>query len=394
MRFFDERNETMDRAETEQFQLERLQALIVRLRRNVRSRAEELEGMTVESLEDIEKLPLLTPRMLAEHAPYGMFALPLREVIRLQSALGPGGRQLVIGHTRNDLLHWGRLVARQLVAAGVTASDVIQICFAGGAFEKSLGSLLGAELVEASVIPQEPFHIDEQLAMMRNYRATVIVTTPTNAIELVELLEEQDVDPQSLQLKAVLLSRPVEEAEKARIKDGLMADVYCAFGVGEVLDPGICVQCQEGRFHLNEDQFIAESVDGELVLTTLCREAIPLLRYRTAISAEIERCQCDCGRTGAVVIPGGRLDGRLLVNETPVYEVQIREVLNRILDDNHPFRIEMAGRRVVISLEITREFFSDKMGRLTDIKELVESEILSRLGIDAEIVYVNPSQDS
>lgn len=391
MKCFDKHYEMMERSELEQFQIERLQALLVRLRRNLQDHNRALEGVQVESLDDLKSLPILSPSKLAEHAPYGMFALPLREVIRLQSAIGPEGHHLVIGHTRNDLLNWSRLVARQMVAAGITAEDVIQICFSGGAFEKSLGALLGAEMIEASVIPQEPFHIDDQLTMLRNYRATVIITTPTNAIELAELLAEKQIDPKSLQIKTILLSRPASDEERSKIENGLLAQVFCAFGVGEVLDPGICVQCEHGRFHINEDQFIAETVDGELILTTLCREAVPLLRYQTRITAEIEQQECPCGRTGATLKPGKRLDERVLINETPVYEKQIRDAIISTLGKDHPFHIEITGRRVVIRLVITQSFFSDQMRKLTEIKEHLESELLSHLGIEAEIAYVNPS---
>jgi len=392
MRCFDSRNEMMPREELEQFQLERLQSLVTRIRRNVRQAKTRISDKQIESLAELSEISPLTPDELVENAPYGMFALPLREVIRLQSAIGPNGSQLVIGHTRNDLINWGRLVARQLVAAGVTAHDVIQICFVDGTFEKALGCLLGAELIEASVIPQEPFHIDLQLAMMQNYRATVLITTPSNAIDLASLLKEKGIEPQALQLKSIILSRLVTPDEKQEIESGLMADVYSLFGIGEVLDPGICVQCEEGCRHINEDQFIAEIQDGELLITTLCREAIPLLRYRTGISAEIRRVECPCGRTGAMLVPGERLDNRLLINETPVYEVQIRDILAATIGKEHPFQLEITGRKLVIHLEITRSFFSDKMRELSGVKEHLQSELLNRLGIESEIIYVNPAQ--
>src|SRR5512136_2508311 len=177
MSTFDRRYEMMPRAELDQLQLERLQALLVRLKRNVRRYRERLADVRVVSLQDLARLPFTTPEDMVASFPYGMFAFPLREVIRLHSTVGPQGKPLVIGHTRNDLVQWGRLVARQLVASGVTANDVIQISVGSSVNAGASGYVLGAELIEASVIAEDPLHIDFQFAMVQNYRPTVFITT-------------------------------------------------------------------------------------------------------------------------------------------------------------------------------------------------------------------------
>jgi phenylacetate-CoA ligase len=269
MKIFDRRYEMMPRAELEQLQLERLQALLVRLKRNVRRYREQIADARAESLADLSSLPTTQPEDLWSSFPYGMFALPLREVIRLHSTVGPGGKGLVIGHTRNDLAQWGKLVARQFVSSGVTANDVIQVCLGGGNQGSASGYLLGAEAIEASVIADDPYHIDGQVAMLKNYRPTVLITTPTKACELIKLMEERRMDPQSLQLRTVLLSRPVEAEKREAIRAGLFAAVQCVFGVGEIMDPGLCVECEAGQFHVNEDQFLVEIEGGELLVTTL-----------------------------------------------------------------------------------------------------------------------------
>ena len=327
MKFFDHKRESMPQEELQQFQLERLQALLARLKRNVRRYRELIGDTQVEDLKGVSALPLTRPDDLVESLPYGMLALPLSEVVRLNSTVGPDGVPLVTGHTRNDLALWGRLVARQLAAAGVTAHDVIQICFGGGVFEKALGYMLGAETIGASVIPEGPFHIDYQLAMLQNYRTTVLITSPTNARELARWLSARRIDPQSLHLRSVILSRPVAAEECDALKAGLLAEIWSTFGVAEILDPGFCVQCEEARYHVNEDQFLVETREGELVVTTLCREAMPLLRYCTRVACVIRRDRCGCGRTGAIIEPGARLDGRLRVNETALYEAQMAGVL-------------------------------------------------------------------
>ncbi len=391
---FDRANETRRPELLEQIQLERLQALLARLRRNVRRYREQLNDAHVETLADLARLPVTRPADLVAAFPYGMFALPLREVVRLHSAVGPDGKQLVVGHTRNDLQQWGRLVARQLVAAGVSTSDVVQICFGGGFFAQALGYMLGAELVGASVIPEDPFHVEYQLELLKNYRATVLITTPTNARELMESLRRRSIDPQSLQLRAVLLSRPLPMAQREELAAGLFAHIFCGFGVAEILDPGLCVECSEKSLHLNEDHFLAETQDGELLVTTLCREAMPLLRYRTAIGARLERRKCACGRTGIVLEPGDRLDERLLVNEMPLYRPQITEFLSGTTLGRQPFTVDVMDRHLRISVEIGEDAFVDEMRVMAGRKAELQSGFLARFGIEAEVRYVAPARTS
>ena len=390
MKIFDRRYEMMTRSELEQFQLERLQALVVRLKRNVRRYREQIAEERIESLADLERLPLTAPEDLARSFPYGMFAMPLREVIRLHSMVGPGGKPLVTGHTRNDLVQWGRLVARQLVACGVTANDVIQVCLGGGIYRGASGYMLGAEVIEASVIAEDPVHLDYQLAMLQNYRPTVLITTPTNAEELIRTIEEHRVDPQSLQLRTVLLSRPVGTEVRTKLEAGLFAAVQCNFGMGDILDPGFSLECDQGRFHVNEDQFLVEEQDGQLVVTTLCREAMPLLRYQTRIACRVKKDKCPCGRTGAILEPGERLDGRLRVNEMPLYEQQIADVLAQTQAAGRPFHIQVRERHVVVFIPMTADLFADTMWPIENLRHRIESEFFDRLGIVAEVRFTEP----
>lgn len=392
MSVFEHRYEMMARAELEQMQLERLQAMLVRLRRNVRRYRERLGGITVESLADLARVPLTSPEDLAEGFPYSLFAFPLREVIRVHSAVGPEGRPLAIGHTQNDLAQWGRLVARQLVASGVTANDVIQLSLGGAVYPGVSGYALGAELIEASVIAEDPLHIDYQLAMLQNYRPTILVTTRTNALELIRLMERRRVDPQSLHLRTVLLSRPVDQETREQIAAGLFASVRCNFGVGEILDPGLCVECEQGGFHVHEDHFLVEVCEGELVVTTLTREALPLLRYRTRVACELSRDRCPCGRTGVTLQPGARLDRRFYVRETPLYESQIAAALALTKAAGHPFTLEVADHRIVVSLPLTQDLFSDTILFLESLKRDIEAELLTRLGVPAELRFRNPKK--
>lgn len=395
MNVFDRRNETMSRAELEQVQLERLQALVARLRRNVRRYREKLAEIKVESLADVERLPFTTPEDMLQSFPYGMFAFPLREIIRLYSTLGPEGKPLVIGHTRNDLAHWGRLVARQLVAAGVTPNDVLQVSLGRTAYATAAGYVLGAELLEASVIAEDPLHIDYQFDLLRNYRPTFLITTPTHALELTHTMEKRRMDPQSLQLRAVILSRPVPPDLRDQLASGLSTRVRCNFGISEALDPGLCVECEAGTLHLQEDQFLAETCDGELVLTTLLREALPLLRYRTRVSAVIRREKCPCGRTGAQLLPGARLDRRHRFQETELYDGQIAEVLEQTPAAGHTFHVDTSNQRLVVDIEMSERLFADTVsspgGHTLNI---IQTEMHARLGLEVEVHFVQPGARS
>lgn len=390
MNVFDRRNETMSAAELEQVQLERLQALVARLRRNVRRYREKLADVRVESLADLERLPITTPEDLVESFPYGMFAFPLREIIRLYSTLGPEGKPLVIGHTRNDLAQWGRLAARQLVAAGVTANDVLQVSLGRAADARAAGYVLGAELLEASVIAEDPIHMDYQLEVLKNYRPTFLITTPAQALELTRTLEKQRLDPQSLQLRAVILSRPVSGELREQLAKGLFSTVRCNFGVAELLDPGLTLECEAGRLHLQEDQFLPEIRDGELVVTALGREALPLLRYRTRVSASLRREKCPCGRTGAILEPGARSDRRYQVNETEFYECQVAGVLEQTRAAGHAFRLEATERRLIVMVAMSEHLFAATLSSPAESKREIESEILARLGIESEVQFVQP----
>jgi phenylacetate-CoA ligase len=388
MSTFDRRYELMPRAELEQLQLERLQALLARLRRSVRRYREKLAEAPLHSLADVAALPFTTPEEVAASFPYGLFALPLREVIRLHSTLGPAGQPLVIGHTRNDLVQWGRLAARQLAAGGLTAHDVVLISLGGAVHPGASGYVLGAELIEASVIAEEALHIDAQLAMLQTYRPTFLITTPTNAFALVETLEKRRLDPQSLPLRAVLLSRPVDPDTRAHLAARLLAAVQCNFGVSEILDPGLCTECEAGQLHVHEDQFLAETCQGELVLTTLGREAMPLLRYRTHIAAELLPGKCPCGRTAALLRVGPRLDQRFRVKETCFYSPQIAGILAQTRAAGLRFLIQPAEERLRIDLEISKDLFAGTLSGEENPKADIESELAARLGLQAEVRFV------
>jgi phenylacetate-CoA ligase len=235
--------------------------------------------------------------------------------------------------------------------------------------------------------------MDYQLAMLQNYRPTILITTPTNALDLMRTIDQRRIDPQSLQLRTVLLSRPVDKETREQLAAGLFAAVRCNFGLGEILDPGLCVECEVGLFHIHEDQFLAEVADGELVITTLAREAMPLLRYRTRVAAELCHDKCPCGRTGVLLQPGARLDHRYRVKETMFYEAQVAEALAQTPAAGLRFQLEPSERRLIVGIEMSEHLFAGTITAAEDPKRDIESELLARLGVDAEVRWIEPRRE-
>ncbi|HUW85155.1 MAG TPA: AMP-binding protein [Phycisphaerae bacterium] len=414
MPIFDAKNETLSREILGQVQIERLQAVLNRVQRNVSWYRRQLKEAgigpgDVRSLDDLLRLPMTTGEALAEGYPYSMFAVPLREVIRLHSVPGPGGRMLVIGHTRNDVRQWARLAARTLAAAGVSETDVVQICFGEGFFVEAMGFQYGAELLGASVIPAPVHGIDEQIQVVRDYRATVLVSTPTHARQLVHGLRERGIEPQSLHLRTCVLSRAMPgEPWRESLEEGLFAKVFTSFGIPEVVAPGIAAECRHTEgMHVNEDHVIVELIDpesdqpvpdghrGELVVTSLTREGFPLLRYRTGYLTSMWRCPCPCGRTGALLQPIlGWTDSRLLVNEVPVYPAEVERILSEVEHATPHFRLNLrtdeTGETLEVQVGVDEKMFADKVRSLDLIRSQIMSALSARWGthVDVRLVEV------
>ena len=326
---------------------------------------------------------------MADGFPYGMFACPCARLVRLHPRSDPGARAGYRVHAhRPDPV--GAAGGPPACGQRVTPNDVVQICLGSGVYRARQGMSMGAETIEASVIAEEtvPYRFPS-LPCCR-------VTGPPcshhtrHAGNSWRRWKHRKIDPPSLHLRTVLLSRPVSPELRQAFEAGLLVSVRCNFGVDEILDPGFCVECDEGHFHVNEDQYFIETRDGELVVTSLGREALPLLRYRTRIACEVHREKCPCGRTGAIVVPGPRLDGRLRVREAPLYECQIAEVLAQTRAAGHRFHVEVAEREVIVAIEMTSALFADVMWMLTDLQREIQNEFKTRLGLDADIRLITP----
>ena len=413
-RIWNEPAETMPREDLEQLQLERLQSTLNRVYKNVkfyRSRFDELgiEPADIKSREDLEKIPFTTKDDLRDNYPYGMFALPLREVVRIHSSTGTTGKPTVVGYSANDLDSWSEVVARIMTAGGVTKDDVVQIAFGYGLFTGGFGLHYGAERIGASVIPISSGNTRRQLMIMEDYRTTALVCTPSYALFLTEVLEENQIDPQRLSLKYGLFGAEpwsVKMREDIENKMGIIAtDNY---GLSEVMGPGVAGECLEkSGLHLNEDHFIPEIIDsesgntlpmgewGELVLTTVRREAMPLVRYRTRDLTRLYVEECGCGRTLVKMEKvTGRTDDMIIFKGVNVYPKQVEEILFEFEGVTPHYQIVL-GRdgaldTMEILVEVNESIFFDEMKKQRTMIENIFDSIRNTLGVSPKVKLVEP----
>lgn len=412
---WDAHHECMAREELEQLQLERLQATLNRVYKNVpcyRTKFNEL-GIVPEdvaSLSDLAKLPFTTKEDLRINYPYGMFAVPLREVVRIHSSSGTTGKPTVVGYTKNDLKMWSNLVARFMTSAGVTHDDVVQIAFGYGMFTGAFGLHYGSETIGAAVIPMSGGNSDKQIMIMQDYKSTALVCTPSYAITLADLIEKQGIDPQTLSLKYGLFGgEPWSEAMRAEIESRLMISATDNYGLSEVIGPGVAGECSHKcGMHIAEDAFIAEIIDpetcqvlppgsvGELVLTTINKEAFPMIRYRTRDITSLEYATCECGRTMVRMKKTmGRTDDMLIIKGVNVFPSQIEEVLVAIegCEPHYQLVVDRKGALDVLEvcIEVRENIFFDEMKKQRAFLDMVTKRIDSVLGVGVTVKLVEPN---
>jgi phenylacetate-CoA ligase len=406
--------ECMDREDREELQLERLEATVNRVYRQVPlyRRAFDAAGFDpdeLRSLADLARVPFTTREDLAAHQPYGLFAVPLREVVRLHAATGGAASAAVTGYTRNDIKTWSNLVARDLVAAGVTKDDVVQIAFEYGLFTGALGIHDGAERLGASVIPASSGNARRQVRMMIDFKTTTLVGTPSFALVLADTMAEMRVDPRSLSLRRGLFGAEAwSEGLRREIEERLGIVATNHYGLGEVMGPGVAGECLERRgAHLAEDHFIAEIVDpatlrplpagahGELVLTTLTREAFPVVRYRTRELTRIVDDPCPCGRTTRRVLPvDGRTDDAVVVRGMTVFPAQIDALLREVEGAEPRWQIVVERRgaldEATALVEVSEAIFFDEMKRQAELRARLEHRLASDVGVAIAVKFVQP----
>jgi phenylacetate-CoA ligase len=406
--------ETLERGELAQLQLERLQATLFRLYRNVafyRKRFDAL-GMAPEDLQSLEQLaalPLTTPDDLQAGYPYDLLAVPLREVVRLHSSSGTFSRPTVSAYSRNDVRHWHELVARLLVAAEVTRDDVVQLLYHPGQLTTSLGFHGGAERLGASVIPAAPTRLREHVTLMQDFKTTVLVGTASDAIHLATLIQTLGFDPRRLSARVAFLGgEPWAEAERILVESALQVTALDYLALDEVGGPGIAAEClHRSGLHVAEDHFLVEVIDpatghpvapgepGELVVTTLTREALPLLRFRTRMLTHLDPTRCACGRTFARLARLlTRTDDLCFVAGRPLSPGVVSQVLQE-LEGIEPHYQLLIDRRagadeVEILAELTPGLPIDSPGKVLALEARIAEGVHAATGIWAKIRLVEP----
>jgi len=406
--------ETMPRPDLLQLQLERLQAAINRAYRNVAFYRRKFDDIgllpeQVQSLADVERLPLTTKDDLRQAYPYGMFGVPLREVVRIHASSGTTGRPTVCGYTRRDLRVWSELVARVMTAAGVTRDDVVQICFGYGLFTGAFGLHYGAELIGASVIPASSGNTERQIALMQDFRTTALVGTASYALRITEVMDEMRVTPSELSLRVGLFgAEPWSERTRELLQARLGVRASDNYGLSEVMGPGVSGECEHCTgLHINEDHFLAEVIDpatgrplpmgeeGELALTTLTKEALPLIRYRTRDVTRLDPEPCACGRTlMRMARVHARTDDMLIVRGVNIYPSQVETVLAEIEGLEPHFQIVLERTRALdemeVWVEVPAELFADGVGSLRRMEERIAERMRSVLGLAPKVRLVEP----
>lgn len=410
--FWDKEKECIDRDELRQLQLERLQSTIHRVYMNVPFYRKKFDSLGIdpddfERIEDIRKLPFTTKDDLRDNYPYGLFAVPLREVVRIHASSGTTGMATVVGYTKNDLKTWSDLVARILVAGGVTKDDVIQIAFNYGLFTGAFGLHYGAERVGASVIPISSGNTKRQIKIMQDFKTTALVCTPSYALLIADAIIEMGINPNSLSLRYGLFgAEPWSEAMRKEIQDKLKIVATDNYGLSEVMGPGVAGECLEQKgLHINEDHFLVEIIDpetleplpigesGELVITTLTKEAFPMIRFRTRDLTRLIPGECNCGRTFVrMERVKGRTDDMLIVKGVNVFPSQIESVLFEIegTEPHYQIVIERKGAmdEMTVLVEVSEEIFFDEMKRQNELINTIKERLFSELGIRVDVKLV------
>jgi phenylacetate-CoA ligase len=405
--------ETMPREELAQLQLERLQSTLNRVHRYVsyyRRVMDEagLQPEDLQSLTDLRRLPFTTKDSLRQSYPYGMFALPLREVVRLHFSTGATGAPTVVGYTQNDLRHWTDLVARNLIACGLTKEDVVQIFFGYGLFTGGFGFHYGAEAIGAAVIPVSSGEVTRQVKIMQDFRTTAIIGTPSYALYVGRMMEKMGLDPHSLSLRVGLFgSEPWSEKTRQEIERRLLLVAYDSYGLSEIGGPGVSAECEcRCGLHIAEDHFYVEVVDpatgvpleegqeGELVFTTLTKEAFPLVRYRTGDLASLNSEPCSCGRTLARMSRiVRRTDDMIVVRGVPVYPDTIEDALRHFTEVGSGFQLVVRREEELDTIEVLVE-----IGTLHDLtlkaveslQEKLAEQLSATLGLELTVRMVEP----
>ncbi|MBW2636483.1 MAG: phenylacetate--CoA ligase [Deltaproteobacteria bacterium] len=410
---YDEEFETLPREVLEALQLKRLKQVLERVYHTVGfyKRAFDNAAVSLDDIktyDDIRRLPFTEKKDLRDNYPFGLFAAPMSNIVRLHASSGTTGKPTVVGYTLKDIDTWSRLMARSFVAAGVTKNDIVHNAYGYGLFTGGLGVHYGAEKLGASVIPMSGGSTKKQILILQDFGPTAICCTPSYALYLAEKGEEMGVDMKSLKLRVGILgAEPWSNNMKDEIEERLNIRALNIYGLSEIMGPGVAMECKEGRegLHVFEDHFIVETInpvtgevvppgeEGELVFTTLTKEAFPLIRYRTKDMSRLIKEPCSCGRSlTRMERISGRSDDMLIIRGVNVFPSQIESVLLGIegLEPHYELIVDREGTldTLEIRVEVSEKIFSDEVRALQNIEKRISKDIKDYLGVSTKIKLV------
>ena len=406
--------ECMDRDGIRQVQGERLRETVEKVYFNVpyyRSKMQEagLGPESIQSIDDIVKLPFTTKTDLRDNYPFGLFAVPMSEIVRVHASSGTTGKPTVVGYTRNDISTWSEVMARTLTSAGANRNDFIQVAYGYGLFTGGLGLHYGGEKIGASVIPISGGNTVRQIQLMHDFGSTVLACTPSYALFLAEAIQESGINRDDLKLRVgVFGAEPWTENMRREIEDKLRIKAIDIYGLSEVIGPGVASECtvQEG-LHINEDHFYPEIIDpntlkvlpagstGELVFTTITKEGLPLIRYRTRDLTRLTYDKCKCGRTMVRMEKClGRSDDMLIIRGVNLFPSQVESVLLE-MSEIKPHYLLIVDRvnnldTLELKVEVDEAFFQDKISQLESLRQKLQNNLENSLGLGIKVTLVEP----
>ncbi|NLY71962.1 MAG: phenylacetate--CoA ligase [Clostridiales bacterium] len=411
---WNEPKETMSRDQMYELQSARLRKIVDRVYHNVpfyRKKMQELdlEPGDIKTIDDITKLPFTTKDDLRDNYPFGLFAVPKSEVVRVHASSGTTGKPTVVAYSRKDIDIFSEVVTRALACAGITKNDVVQVAFGYGLFTGGLGLHYGAEKLGAAVVPISGGNTVKQIQLLQDFGSTVLACTPSYAAHLAESLEEAGVDAKELPLRVGIFgAEPWTPEMKKKIEEGLGITAYDIYGLSEIIGPGVSISCEHQiGLHIAEDHFYPEIINpdtlerlpegetGELVFTTITKEAMPLLRYRTRDISSLNYEKCICGRTNVRMSKiYGRTDDMLIIRGVNVYPSQVESVLLEIPEAKPHYQLivdrEGSLDTLEVQVEIDDKYFTDEIAQLSKINRKIKQKIENNLGISVILKLVEP----
>lgn len=414
MNYYDKQIECMPRSELEVLQSERLVKIVKKVYETVPTYRDKMDAIKlkpsdIKGIKDISKLPFTEKQDLRNGYPFGMFSAPKKDIIRLHASSATTGKLTVVGYTKNDIDVWAQAVARCIVMAGGTVESTIHIAYGYGLFTGGLGLHYGAEKLGATAVPVSSGNTQKQLQLLKDFQADIICCTPSYAIYLAEAIKEEGIALEELNLKAGIFgAEPWTEAMRKSIESKLNIKAYDIYGLSEICGPGVAGECymQQGM-HINEDHYFPEILsedtlepidynnEGELVFTTLTKEGIPLIRYRTHDLASLNNKPCECGRTMVRLNKiSGRSDDMLIIRGVNVFPSQIETVLLNCVgvEPHYHIYVDRVNNldTLEIHVEMSDKLFSDEAKVIENLHNKLTADMLSAIGVSAKIKLVSP----